>query len=540
MSNLFDLDYTSNNFFKLNLDERVLSVIDGTKNKNFRDKEKINITKNIRQNNFNQDRTLVDKTYNVKVINTNTSLTKAYEDDYISKNDNINEGLNKNFANENIKGFKHREINLLNQVNSNYNNLGANAINFFDYKNSSNRPKKVTDLENFNQEEIENKNHEEIKANKENFQSKLVFANTDYKKSNNYLINGINIEHRQDKIKHDPKIKTIKHYANTLNNKSLTNEADFILKNHTTNVLEKNELKQQKKIEKEIEKNQKEILKHLNNNAFVLREVYHTRDKYLNSKNCSDCTKCQLKERINKKFDYQFKEKNKIYDGEVNNLILEVKQCMKRKTYEVALSLLDSYFLSRKGSKEAMHSDLFYLKGEIYRLKGDYKSGEENFLECLRYECHPNLVYYSLGQLYLSQIEFLNENNCFTYDLEEIFNKNKELKNKLKDAYKVLEKYNQLCPNSHSGFYLSSKALCFLNEYEDALQLISQSIILLTKGDLEFVIDIRNGSDMTSFEVNKILDCVRNYFLLRQKIYLKLGLEAEAKQDIEYLKKNNL
>lgn len=477
MKILNQLDYTNNDYFSRNIDVKVIELIKQSKtlseisntdkNPNSRF-ENIDLEYKYKHNHY--EKVQLNKIH----FNYETFPQKYIEDAKISH-------YNREFRTSNIKDIKYKDINSLNNINSAYNDftsfsqLNSTSETENLYKNSKNSN---LNSETFKMTKKE-KDRKEDPNIENSFSTKMIFSNPNFKQSSKFFTNGINIENRKESINNNLKFSTIKKYEQNLLN--LSNQNTFTI--NESKIFENKDDKVSKTIDNFIKRN------HASNNKYVISQAYHTDQKYIDHKNSNECYNCKLKEKINKKFDFQFKEKFKIYDDVVNDLILEVKNLMKKGSLSnltKAYNLINQYFKCKLGAKEVQHSDLFYLLGEVCRELKFEKEAEMNLLEALRFEDHPSKCYLSLGLLYL------NDHN--QYDV----------------SIKMLKKYNSLVKNSHSAYYSLSTAYFKIKDYRSALKNIE--IALKSLG-------------INSSDINTNYDYVGKYIRLKQEIESLLNEE---------------
>lgn len=455
MNTLKDLDYTYDTYFRSNIDERILNKIEEINSENPVSYESMMISKiktkeliyqpnylkktlDLKNTNstYNQyDQFDFIKKYDILLSNNITKKTSSLKENFSfnynskvqnqEKIDNLS-NINKDFYINNIKNYtSYKNTDFLNNINTTYNqdvhpNGRDSKILFKDDKNSKeNESIFIQEKEGL---EITNDNFDKQDLLESNLDSKLVFSNPNFKESNKYIMTGLKINSRQENIKIDPSIKTIKHYENLLHSKNAPNISineeisnknsklekvpkEYFLENQNFLISKSILNSKQSFIEKQLNKH---FTKHISNNNMVLKDTeeymkkYHTKDKYMNYQGNNDCLNCNLKEKINKKFDVQFKQKFRTYDNILNTTIIEAKKLIHLKKYENAYSLLKNYLqFNKKCDDSNNHADIYYLLGEVCRLLKQYKESEYSFLEALRFEIHSNMCYFSIGQLYL-------------------------------------------------------------------------------------------------------------------------------------------
>lgn len=442
MKVLNQLDYTNNDFFIRNLDVKIVELLN--QNQIFSEVSNNNKSTNKHENTelINKQRSKCNKEVLSKLDDNNFN-SKKFEQDRITN-------YNREFRDSNIKDIKFKDINKLNNINSSYNEYTSlSQLNSTNETDDLNKYSKSSNLKKENFENVsQDKEDKEATKLETAFSTKMIFSNPNFKQSSKFFTNGINIENRKESKNDNLKFTTIKKYEKNLLN--LSNQNTFTInesKNYDNNV---------DKISKTLDKYMKR--NHASNNKYVISQAYHTNDKYLDNKTYDECYNCKLKEKINKKFDFQFKEKFKVYDNVVNTIILEVKNLMKKENFSnltKAYNLIKQYFKCKLGTKEAQHSDLFYLLGEVCRKLNFEKEAEINLLEALRYEDHPTKCYLSLGLLYL------NDTNL--YDV----------------SIKMLEKYNSLVKNNHFSYYILATAYLKINDFKSSLKNIDIALKLL-------------------------------------------------------------
>lgn len=133
-------------------------------------------------------------------------------------------------------------------------------------------------------------------------------------------------------------------------------------------------------------------------------------------------------------------------------------------------------------SQGLVHSDIFYLFGEVCRVLKKFSEGEKYLLHCLKFEHHSPYVFYSLGLIFQEMIQYKYSNTFFKHFISLI--------------------------NSPDAYYQMSKNYLQLNKNLKAAVHISKAI-----------------------ENNKK---VPDYYKFRSDIYILMGYKELAIEDIQF------
>jgi tetratricopeptide (TPR) repeat protein len=88
-------------------------------------------------------------------------------------------------------------------------------------------------------------------------------------------------------------------------------------------------------------------------------------------------------------------------------------------THIVKLQIKEAYeLLLHPIEQGVIHSDIFYLYGEVCRVLKKLTESEKFLLDCLKLEYHSPFVYYSLGLLYYETGEFKYSISFFKHFLQ--------------------------------------------------------------------------------------------------------------------------
>ena len=138
------------------------------------------------------------------------------------------------------------------------------------------------------------------------------------------------------------------------------------------------------------------MINHPNYFPILNQSLYPRKDK------CHACQKNTFKYQnyesnlTEKEIALQEKRKGK-YSLIINEATSKIRKGKINEAYKILKTAIE---------EKANHSDIYYLYGEICRIKGDLKESEKHLLNSIKFTIHPYYSYYSLAIIYFIKKDF--------------------------------------------------------------------------------------------------------------------------------------